>query len=55
MPFRPMTSNREMAPWMWEVCRMAMDYISDPSVENENNYFNISASESVNRGFVKVL
>ena len=37
MLFRPMTSDREMAPWVWEMCKMTIDCIvvSDPNAANE--------------------
>ena len=31
----PMTSNRHMGPWLWEVCKMIVDCISDSKAASE--------------------
>lgn len=35
MPLGPKTSNSYMRPWLWEVCEMIVDCISDSKAASE--------------------
>lgn len=37
MPLGPMTSNRYMGPWLWEVCKMIVDCIDSKAASELDN------------------